>query len=393
MTKSPRSTGSGHPWTFLRLGGLDQASLATAADLLALGELDQKLWVALSCPVTGLELDEKTLALIDTDGDGRIRPPEVIAAAQWAAARLREPAELLQGSAELPLASIAAESPDGGPLLAAARQILGNRGKPGAAAISIEDFSDPAAVFAPGRINGDGVIPLEAAADEPTRALIADIAACLGLTQSRAGSAGVTPAQVETFFGELQAYAEWTAQGKSPVIAFLGEHTGAAHVAIAAVRGKVADYFTRCRLAAFDPAAEGPLNPGAAGYLAFADRELSEATPALAALPLARIAPELSAAAARRRQSGLGERARGAAARRDGADLRIRPGGADPGGMGRAYEPLRRLRSLARRQAGGQGGRPARRASARHPRGPGAPGPRGAAQARCGAQPRLRRGG
>ena len=51
----------------------------------------------------GLELDEKTLALIDTDGDGRIRPPEVIAAARWAAARLREPAELLQGSAELPL--------------------------------------------------------------------------------------------------------------------------------------------------------------------------------------------------------------------------------------------------------------------------------------------------
>lgn len=292
MTKSPRSTASGHPWTFLRLGGLDQASLATAADLLALGQLDQKLWVALSCPVVGLELDEKTLALIDTDGDGRIRPPEVIAAARWAAARLREPAELLQGSAELPLASIAAESPDGGPLLAAARQILGNRGKPGAAAVSIEDFSDPAAVFAPGRINGDGVIPPEAAADEPTRALIADIAACLGLTQSRAGSAGVTPAQVETFFGELQAYAEWTVQGKSPTIAFLGERTGAARAAIAAVRAKVADYFTRCRLAAFDPAAESPLNPVAAGYLALADHELSEATPALAALPLARVAAE-----------------------------------------------------------------------------------------------------
>ena len=63
-----------HPWKFVRSGGLDQVSLETADDLRALGELDQKLWVALSCPVKGLQLDERTLALIDTDGDGHVRP-------------------------------------------------------------------------------------------------------------------------------------------------------------------------------------------------------------------------------------------------------------------------------------------------------------------------------
>jgi len=291
VTKSPRPSRSDHTWTFRRLGGLDQATLSTAADLLALSELDQKLWVALSCPVKGLELDEKTLALIDTDGDGRIRPPEVIAAAQWAAARLLDPAELLRGSAELPLASIAAELPDGAPLLAAAKQILGNLGKTAAVSVAVGDFSDPASVFSAGRINGDGVIPLEAAPDDDTRALITDIAACLGLTQSRVGSSGITPAQTEAFFADLQAYADWTAQGSDPAIAFLGERTGAAYAAMAAVRAKVDDYFTRCRVAAFDPSAEGPLNPDAADYLKLGETELSGKSAALIALPLARVAP------------------------------------------------------------------------------------------------------
>ena len=62
MRNSPTS----HTWDFFRSGGLDQVSLTTTEDLLALDRLDQKLWVALSCPVKGLELDEKTLALIDS---------------------------------------------------------------------------------------------------------------------------------------------------------------------------------------------------------------------------------------------------------------------------------------------------------------------------------------
>ncbi len=70
-----------HTWKFFRAGGFDQVRLETGADLMALDQLDQKLWVALACPTTGLEFD-KTLALIDTDKDGRIRAPELIAADQ-----------------------------------------------------------------------------------------------------------------------------------------------------------------------------------------------------------------------------------------------------------------------------------------------------------------------
>ena len=42
-------------WRFFRAGGFDQVRLDTAAELLNIGSLDQKLWVALSCPVKGIE--------------------------------------------------------------------------------------------------------------------------------------------------------------------------------------------------------------------------------------------------------------------------------------------------------------------------------------------------
>ncbi len=62
----------------------------------SLGDLDQKLWVALSCPVHGLEFDDKTLELIDTDKDNRIRAPELLAAVKWTCGLLKSPESLLK---------------------------------------------------------------------------------------------------------------------------------------------------------------------------------------------------------------------------------------------------------------------------------------------------------
>jgi hypothetical protein len=107
---SSRST---HTWNFFRSGGLDQVALTTAADLQALDQLDQKLWVALSCPVKGLELDEKTLALIDVDGDGRIRVPELLTAIKWASAHLKDAGDLLKDADSLPLSAFNDATPEG----------------------------------------------------------------------------------------------------------------------------------------------------------------------------------------------------------------------------------------------------------------------------------------
>ena len=68
---SAHSRNSKHCWTFFRAGGFDQVLLNDGADLISLDRLDQKLWVALSCPTGGVEFDGETLEMNDGDGDGR----------------------------------------------------------------------------------------------------------------------------------------------------------------------------------------------------------------------------------------------------------------------------------------------------------------------------------
>jgi len=280
-----------HTWKFFRTGELDQVSLETGADLLNLEHLDQKLWVALSCPVKGLELDEKTLAMIDTDGDGRIRVPELIAAIKWAATRLKEPGDLLKGSAMLPLAAINDSTPEGKVLLASAKQVLSNLGKKGSETITADDAADTTKIFSATPLNGDGVIPTEATEDAEAQALIKDIIACFGGTADRTGSVGVTAEKVDAFFADLAAYAAWVGQSSAKDIAVLGDATDAAVAALKAVRPKAEDYFGRCRLAAFDSRATAALNRAESEYLAIAAKDLKITAEEVAGFPLARIEP------------------------------------------------------------------------------------------------------
>ena len=71
---------NGYDWKYSVVGGVTRVNIETGEDIAHLGELDQKLWTVLSCPVKGLEFDEKTLALMDLDGDGKIRVNEMVAA-------------------------------------------------------------------------------------------------------------------------------------------------------------------------------------------------------------------------------------------------------------------------------------------------------------------------
>src|SRR5881227_1256504 len=92
-----------HQFRFYRMGGLDQVALESGADLAHLHDLDQKLWVALSCPVKGLELQQRTLELLDLDKDGRVRASEVLAAIAWCAERLKDLGVLIPAQDGLPL--------------------------------------------------------------------------------------------------------------------------------------------------------------------------------------------------------------------------------------------------------------------------------------------------
>jgi hypothetical protein len=266
-----------HSWKFVRTGGLDQVSLESAADLRALSELDQKLWVALSCPVKGLQIDERTLALIDTDGDGHVRPPEVIAAVSWACARLKDPATLFHSSDTLKLETIGG-SPEGAAVAESAAWILSKTGKQGS--VSAADAAEVAKSLSKGPLKGDGILRPEAGADDATRDLIKDITACCG---------EVTEKTVPAFYSDLEAFKSWSQAGGSTAQSGLGPAAADAFAAVEAVRKKVEDYFARVHLAAFDDAAVSGLNRHEEDYRAIAGGELAANSPVLVSFPLARI--------------------------------------------------------------------------------------------------------
>jgi hypothetical protein len=279
-----------HIWKFFRAGGFDQVRLETGADLLALDELDQKLWVALACPTTGLEFDSKTLAMIDTDKDGRIRVPELIAALKWTGKCLKNPDDLLKGGTELPLSAISESTPEGRDLLASARHILVSLGKKGADSISLEDTADTAKIFVQTHFNGDGIVPIESADEEAIREVIKEIIACFGAETDRSGRPGINQAKADQFFKEATAYADWWVQHEADsAIRSLGDSTAAAFAAFKTVRAKVCDYFARCQLAAFDPRASNALNREEKEYLALAAKDLTLTSAEIAGLPLAQV--------------------------------------------------------------------------------------------------------
>ncbi|HEY1172359.1 MAG TPA: hypothetical protein VGH19_13410 [Verrucomicrobiae bacterium] len=286
------SSGSAHKWRFYRAGGFDQVSLDNGADLLALDQLDQKLWVALACPAKGLEFDTKTLELIDTDKDGRIRVPEILAAVKWSAAMLKNVDDLTKSAAALPLSAINDSTPEGKQILTSAKQILKDLGKADAPSITVDDTADTVKIFAQTKFNGDGVVPVESATDAAIQSIIKDILACVGEVPDRSGKPGVNQAKVDQFFAELQAFSDWwkKAEGDKNILP-LGDATPTAVTAMKAVKSKVEDFFARCRLAHYDIRALGALNRQEADYLALAAKDLSITAQEIASFPLARVAP------------------------------------------------------------------------------------------------------
>lgn len=292
-TESAGATDRPHRWRFKRLGGFDQVRLETGSDLMALDQLDQKLWAALGCPTHGLEIDARTLELIDTDGDGRIRVPEVIAAVQWAGTILKNPDDLTKGVSSLPLDAIDERTDEGRGLLASAKRVLKNLDKGEAMEITAEHTADIERSLNKTKFNGDGIIPIASADDEPTQRLIEEIMSCVGSEQDRSGDPGVSQEKVDEFFAQARAYSAWRqrAENERDDVLPFGDATASAAAVFMDVKSKVDDYFTRCRLAQFDPLAAEPLNPREVQYQALLSTELSATTEEITAFPLARIAP------------------------------------------------------------------------------------------------------
>jgi hypothetical protein len=285
-----------HTWQFFRAGGVDQVVIRTGEDIARIGQLDQKLWVALACPTRGIEFDPRTLDLIDTDRDGRIRPPELIAACEWACAHLKDPDELIRGGDEIALDAIAdvrgeTDGEVATSLADEARRILQLRGKEGATTLALADVTDRAQLLDAMRFNGDGIVPPESADDEAVRDVLRLVMKTQGHAKDLNGLDGADRARAEAFFEEAQSLRDWFAgaTGDAPDAPSPGESALAAAQAVDAVRAKVDDFFALCRVAAYDPRSVAALNPSIETYEALALQDTALRAEGIARLPLAPI--------------------------------------------------------------------------------------------------------
>jgi len=285
-----------HVWSFSTVGGVKRVNIETGADLINLEYLDPKLWTALSCPVKGLEIDHKTLELIDKDKDGQIRVPEIIAAVKWITSILKNPDDLIKQEKVFQLASINEQTELGKTLLASAKVILKNLGKGHANALTVEETSDTKKIFAATRFNGDGVITPDTAEDDTLKVLVKEMITCVGEIHDRGGEAGINEALLSEFFTECEKFSAWYAKKEANVSAIFpyGEDTEKAHQLFLSVKSKIDDYFLRCRLAAFDTQTTTVLNLQIARVESITAKDLSTCLDEIAAYPLAKIEAGLS---------------------------------------------------------------------------------------------------
>ena len=223
----------GYDWKFSTVGGVTRVNIESGQDIANLSVLDQKLWTVLSCPVKGLEFDERTLAMMDSDHDGKLRVHEVVAASQWLCKVLTDMDYLTEGRDSITFGAIRQDTDEGKQVVEAAKMILAKL------EVNKEEIS------------------------------LADVKAYMDVYEEK-------------------CKAEYSAGEAEPYEPPYGDGSDAAEAAVNAVRLKIADWFMRCKLVQFDEDAAGALDVQVEKIAAISDGNLSENVSEISAYPLAR---------------------------------------------------------------------------------------------------------
>lgn len=223
----------GHVWTFASIGGVTRVTINNGADIAHLDELDQKLWTVLSCPVKGLEFSEETLRQMDFDGDDKIRVNEIVTTSKWLCGAVKDADKILDGVDHIALADLNEQDENGAAIIASAKRIL-------AATKAEKDEIALADVVEAQKLLDDKV----KAKDDAIAATVDD-----------------------------RPY---------------GDNTDDAIKAVNDIKAKVADYFMRCKLIAFDEACSEAVDVSVEKIQAISEKNLATCADQIADYPLAR---------------------------------------------------------------------------------------------------------
>ena len=244
-------------WHCQRMGGTDQVMLSTMDELRHLRELDPKLWGALSCPAAGLEFDKRTLSLLDTDGDNRIRMPEILDAVDWLCERVNDTATIPDEPTEMALTAIDTTNSAGRRLRTTAQTILSHLGALNKS-ISPDQVKNAAETAANQSFNGDGILPPLDIMDADVKEFVQAGLSVVGGAKDAGGAAGLNKELAANFVQELKVWQTWRgelAKAPHPV-----QNTERAWALYTELKPRIDDFFLRCDLSAFAPKANAPLN-------------------------------------------------------------------------------------------------------------------------------------
>lgn len=283
-----------YDWKFSTIGGVTRVNIDCGEDIAHLDELDQKLWTTLSCPITGLEIDEKTMQMLDTNGDGKIHVNEVIAAAKWLTSVVKNPDVLTRREDTFRLSDFNQDNEEGKRLYDSASNIVENLDHD-KDIITVADVSDSMAIFAKTRFNGDGIITANSTDDADLKGIIGNITGMVGSTTDRSGDPGVNTDHIEKFYADLADFTAWKEAGETGKdgIFVYGDNTAAATAAIDTIKTKLDDYFMRCKLAAFDAGSTTALDVSTAKIGEISNKNLSECNDEISTYPLTHVNAEM----------------------------------------------------------------------------------------------------
>lgn len=245
-------------FSFQRMGGLDQVVLKNDEEWQCLDKLDPKLWMALSCPVQGLEFSHETMDLLDADHNGRIRAQEVKEAVAWLCERLAHPEKLREAPQTITLESLRDDTEAGKALALAGAMVLEKHGKPSDAQISLEEIEDVLTVASGYPFNGDGIVPPDSVPDAQNSSLadmrnyITKALAIIGGKKDASGKPGLDADLNTALVSTLKSVREWRQSLKKANLP-LGEKTGEGWSLLQRLGPKLDDFFSRCNLASFAP--------------------------------------------------------------------------------------------------------------------------------------------
>lgn len=276
----------GYTWKFQRIGGLDQVILKTSSDIAHLPELDPKIWVALSCPTSGLEFNQTMLSLLDEDQDQRIRIPDVISAVKWLRRHLKHLDTITKGSDVLVLTDINTETLEGQKIIKTIKSILINVDKKNATMISENDLDLTTKLTADNLFNYDGVLTTLSHWDNDIINFIKEALNVMGGVKSLNGTNGINNTIAKAFITSLTDWLNWRKSIGSVSTPFK-EQTAEVWQLTVALKDKIDDYFIRTQLAGYAPQAEMALNVNEKFIVPTENGLLDDG--ALAALPLSRI--------------------------------------------------------------------------------------------------------